>query len=53
MNKGIMRKGVKKKYVKTAKELCYSKEIIEKLENATTENECIFILRSARKGTLE
>lgn len=53
MDKNTIRKNVKKKYVKTAKELQYSDAIIEKLENAMTEKECVFILRSARKGTLE
>ena len=53
MTKNTINKTIRKKYINTAKELCYPKVVIEKLENATTENECIFILRSARKGTLE
>lgn len=46
-------KSAKKAYIRAAKELCYSQDVIDKLENARTESECNFILRSARKGTLE
>lgn len=38
----------KKSYLKTARELCYPKEVIEKILVATTENEALRILTDAR-----
>ena len=45
-----MNKSDKKKYIKIAKDLLYSDEIIHRLQLAETENECIRILHDARKG---
>ena len=44
-----MNKSDKKKYIKIAKDLLYSDEIIHRLQLAETENECIRILHDARK----
>ena len=40
-------------YIKCAKELKYSKTVIEKIEKAETENEICFIMRTARKESLK
>ena len=42
-------KEVKRKTIVAAKELCYSKDIIEALENATNESELTRIMTTARK----
>lgn len=38
----------KKSYLKTARDLCYPKEVISQLLNATTENEALRVLTDAR-----
>ena len=43
-----MNKSDKKKYIKIAKDLLYSDEVIRRLQLAETENECIRILHDAR-----
>ena len=43
-----MNKSDKKKYIRIAKDLQYSDEIIYRLQTAETENECIRILHDAR-----
>ena len=42
-------KEVKRKVIVAAKELCYSKDVIEALENATNESEVTRIMTTARK----
>ena len=42
----------KKEAIKTAKELCYNKSVIEKIENATSEHEITRILTAARNNTI-
>ncbi|MCC8152093.1 MAG: hypothetical protein LIO96_11750 [Lachnospiraceae bacterium] len=37
-------------YIKIAKELHYSKEVIAKLENAKSDNECTRIMNTARNN---
>ena len=41
----------KRKYISTAKDLLYPKEVIQDLTNAKTEVECIIILQRARNKT--
>lgn len=38
--------------IRIAKQLCYSENVIEKIKNATTENEVTRILRTAREEEL-
>lgn len=38
----------KSKFIKTAKDLLYSEEIIKELNKATTDTECVRILKNAR-----
>ena len=45
-----MKKSDKRCFIKIAKELCYSNDVIKKLEEANSENECVCILNSARKN---
>lgn len=53
MEEKRMHKYAKNIYIRTARELCYSEEVIERLKKAETDSECNAILRSARKGTLK
>ena len=39
--------------IKIAKELCYSDNVIDRLEQAKTEKECVNILHDARTGVLK
>lgn len=43
----------RKRMIKAAVELTYSKQVIEKLKQATSVNELTFIMETARKSTLE
>nr|DAG16464.1 MAG TPA: hypothetical protein [Caudoviricetes sp.] len=43
---------IKYNAVRIAKQLCYSENVIEKIKNATTENEVTRILRTAREEEL-
>lgn len=41
----------RKRYIKAAKELIYPEEVIKKLEEAETEEQCDRIMRDARNNT--
>lgn len=43
---------IKYNAIRIAKQLCYSENVIEKIKNATTENEVTRILRTAREEEL-
>lgn len=43
---------IKYNAIRVAKQLCYSENVIEKIKNATTENEVTRILRTAREEEL-
>lgn len=42
----------RREYIQIAKELCYSKEVIKKLEQAEDDNTCSRIMQDARKGVI-
>lgn len=46
----ISLKTAKRDYVRIARQLCYSGVIIEKIENATSENEIIRLMKEAREN---
>lgn len=43
---------IKYNAIRIAKQLCYSENVINKIKNATTENEVTRILRTAREEEL-
>lgn len=43
-------KTAKRDYIRIAKQLCYSDEVIEKIKNATSENEIIRYMKEAREN---
>lgn len=47
---GVEVENLKTKAIEVAEDLCYGKEIINKLQKATTESDITRILSDARKG---
>lgn len=47
-----MSKTERRNFIKAAKNLCYSEEVIKLLEQAETKNQCIRIMNSARKNLI-
>ena len=47
-----MTKKEKKNFIKIAKDLCYSDDVLKRLEAAKTEEECLRILHDARNGLI-
>ena len=52
-NRCFTSKTYKREFIRIAKELCYSSEVIEKLEKAQNEDEASEILSEARRESYE